>query len=104
MGEPAEPEDEDVDDAFVCCERVAPFPLTFAEASMALSFSLFCVLVVLLARPGGILTANSCTPGIGGGRKEDEGDGNGDDEGGTSMHRDSLFSELDRARTVREHR
>lgn len=30
---------------------------------------------------GGGLTANSCAPGMGGGRKEDEGDGKGEADG-----------------------
>lgn len=38
---------------------------------------------------GGGLTANSCAPGMGGGRKEDEGDGKGDADGGESMCSDS---------------
>ena len=44
----------------------------------------------LLARPGGGgLIANSCAPGVGGGRKEEEGDGKGDEESGPSMQRDT---------------
>ena len=37
---------------------------------------------------GGGFTANSCAPGIGGGRNEDEGEGKGDEEGGVSTWRD----------------
>lgn len=33
---------------------------------------------------GGGFTANSCAPGIGGGRKDEEGEGKGDDDGATS--------------------
>jgi hypothetical protein len=40
-------------------------------------------------RLGGGFTANSCAPGMGGGRKEEEGDGKGDAEGGESTWRDS---------------
>jgi hypothetical protein len=43
-------------------------------------------LVVTLA---GGRAANSCAPGMGGGRKEDEGEGKGEDEGGVSRERDS---------------
>lgn len=39
-------------------------------------------------RRGGGLTANSCGPGIGGGRKEDDGEGKGDAEAGVSTCRD----------------
>lgn len=47
-------------------------------------------LAFLLARPaGGGLTANSWAPGIGGGRKDDDGEGKGEDEGGASTQRDS---------------
>jgi hypothetical protein len=41
-------------------------------------------------RPGGGgLTANSWAPGIGGGRKDEDGDGNGEHEGGASTQRDN---------------
>lgn len=33
---------------------------------------------------GGGFTANSCAPGIGGGRNDDEGEGKGDEDGGVS--------------------
>lgn len=47
------------------------------------------MLAFLLARPvGGGFIANSCAPGIGGGRKEEEGEGKGDEEGGASRERD----------------
>lgn len=38
---------------------------------------------------GGGLMANSCAPGIGGGRKEEDGEGKGDEEGGASMDNDN---------------
>lgn len=52
--------------------------------------SIFFALEFLLPlRPGGAgLTANSCAPGIGGGRNEEDGDGNGDDDGRVSSERD----------------
>jgi hypothetical protein len=47
-------------------------------------------LLFLLARPvGGGFMANSCASGVGGGRKEEEGDGKGEEDGGTSTERDT---------------
>jgi hypothetical protein len=47
------------------------------------------MLPFLLARPaGGSFMANSCKPGIGGGRNDEDGDGKGDEDGGASTQRD----------------
>lgn len=46
------------------------------------------VFAVDLRRGGGGFTANSCAPGTGGGRKEDDGEGKGDAEAGVSMCND----------------
>jgi len=42
-----------------------------------------------LRADGGSLTANSCAPGVGGGRKEDDGEGNGDADASPSSAIDS---------------
>jgi len=65
------------------------------EGATGLSSRMGAMLPFLLARPGGGgFMANSCAPGIGGGRKEEEGDGKGDDEGGVSKQSDDTGRKL----------
>lgn len=50
----------------------------------------------------GSLFANSCAPGMGGGRNEEDGDGNGDDDGGESRESDSCGGMSDNERELGE--
>lgn len=72
---------------FFCssCDAVSPFVVGTVELGewIRLVFRLF-------RAAGAGFTANSWAPGVGGGRKDDEGDGNGDDDASPSRDIDSL--------------
>ena len=67
------------------CDRLSPFVGGTVELAggTKLAFRLF-------RAAGAGFTANSWAPGVGGGRKDDEGDGNGDDDASPSRDIDSL--------------
>jgi hypothetical protein len=68
-------------DPFSFCLSSPP-PLAIIELAPSAKSALLPLLVLLC---GGGFTANSCAPGIGGGRNEEDGDGNGDELGGVSI-------------------
>jgi hypothetical protein len=72
---------------------LSPFSICLSSppplATTGLAPSAKSALLPLLVLPcGGGFTANSCAPGIGGGRNEEDGDGNGDELGGVSIWRE----------------
>lgn len=76
---------ESIESLCSSCDRVSPF------VSGMLELGEWTKLVFRLFRAAGAgFTANSWAPGVGGGRKDDEGDGNGDDDASPSRDIDSL--------------
>lgn len=66
----------------MCDTAIAPLDSSLAVPS-PVEFS--ATLLPLLPLPaGGGFTANSCAPGMGGGKKDEEGEGNGEELGGAS--------------------
>lgn len=68
----------------------AALPLLGSASRRGVGFEICAALDFLPFRAdGGGLTANSCAPGVGGGRKEDDGEGNGDADASPSRAIDS---------------